>query len=106
MADSIDRDSSDLPRIAAQRNAAFAAALVLTGVVICAGWALEQFPRRNAEIYRLQNAALLSGDEALKHDLIGTQAALLQTQAALRETQAALRNTQEALRLAEQRTAR
>jgi len=105
MPDSIDRDSSALSRVAAQRNAAFAASLVLIGVVICAGWALEQFPHRNAEIYRLQNAALVSSDEALKHELIETQGALLQTQAALRETQAALRNTQEALRLA-QRTAR
>lgn len=92
---------SALPRVVAQRNAAFAAALVLTGVVILAGKALEEFPKRNAEIYRLQNADILAGDAALKHTLIGTQDALLQTQAALVQTQAALKNTQDALRLAQ-----
>jgi hypothetical protein len=101
MADSNHPNPPDPSRIMAQRNAAFAAALILTGVVICAGKALEVFPRRNAEIYRQQNAAILAGYSTLQHALSDSQSALLPTQATLRHTEDALRNTQEALRLAQ-----
>jgi hypothetical protein len=90
---------SDLSRLAAQRNAAFAASLLMAAVVICAGRALEVFPKRNAEVYRLQNAELLAQFNTVQKALSETQGALRQTQAALLETQAALRNTQQALRL-------
>jgi hypothetical protein len=101
MADSNTSNPPDCSRIISQRNAAFAAALILTAIVICAGRALEVFPHRNAEIYREQNAAILAGYATLQHALSDSQSALLQTQATLRHTQDALRNTQEALRLAQ-----
>lgn len=97
-------DPADLDRVMAQRNAAFAAAFLLTGVVICAGWALEVFPRRNAEVYRLENASLSSGLVAAQQALAGTQRDLAQTQEALKQTEEALRNTQEAIRLEQKGT--
>jgi hypothetical protein len=85
-------------RLIAQRNAAIAAAFLLAVVVVCAGWALERFPRRNAEIYRLQTAALSADLVATQQALSGTQKALVETQHALSQTELALRNTQQAQR--------
>jgi hypothetical protein len=91
-------NQSELPRLVAQRNAAFAASLLMAAVVVCAGWALEVFPKRNAEVYRSQDAALLSQYNSMQRALTDTQGALRQAQAALLQTEVALRNTQQALK--------
>jgi CII-binding regulator of phage lambda lysogenization HflD len=92
---------SDLARIAAQRNAAVAVVLLLTGAVICAGWALEVFPRRTAAAYGGENASLRAGLSATEKALSDTQKTLVSTQAALGNTEQALANTQEALKQAQ-----
>jgi uncharacterized protein HemX len=89
---------SDYCRLAAQRNAAFASALLLTAVLICAGWTIEVHLRRNAEIYRAENAALHAGIDLNRQALAANQGSLLQTQETLKRTEGALRQTQEALR--------
>jgi ABC-type transport system involved in cytochrome bd biosynthesis fused ATPase/permease subunit len=93
-----------------QRNAAFAAALFLAAVLVCAGWALEVFPRRNAEAFRGENeylrATLTRDEKALvnaQSELRQTQGALLEAERALGQTQAALTDAQGALRRATER---
>jgi hypothetical protein len=102
MADLPESGPSELSRLAAQRNAAIAAAIFLTGVLICAGWALETYPRRKAEVYRLDNAALRDGYFAMQKELKNAQLGLSNNQAALVEAQKALRITQEALKNTEE----
>jgi|SRR5580698_9662737 hypothetical protein len=90
-------NSPDVPRITAQRNAAFAAAVLLTGVLACAGWALEVFPGRTAKTLGAENISLRSDLRAAQVALGDTQRSLVGTQEALTNTQLALANTQAAL---------
>jgi hypothetical protein len=98
MPETLESESSEYSRLIAQRNAALLAVLFLVGVVVCAGWALEVFPRRNAEVYRLEDASLRSDLNSNQQALLGTQEALGRTEGALRETQTALANAQDALK--------
>jgi hypothetical protein len=98
MTPSSQTNQGDLSRLIAQRNAAIAAVFLLSAVVVCAGWALERFPRRNAELYRMQTAAMSSDLVATQQALSGTQKALVEAQHALTQTELALRNTLDAQR--------
>jgi hypothetical protein len=90
-------NSPDVTRVAAQRNAAFVAAVLLTGIIGCAGWALEVFPGRTARTLGAENLSLRSDLKATQVALGDTQRSLVAAQEALRNTQAALANTQAAL---------
>jgi septal ring factor EnvC (AmiA/AmiB activator) len=90
MADPNDPRTPDVSRLAAQRNAAVAAAFLLTGVLICAGWALENIPRREAAANRKEIIFLHAR-------LTGTEQALRSAEAALRQAEEALTRTEQAL---------
>jgi hypothetical protein len=84
-------------RLIAQRNAACAVVILLTLVLVCACWALEVFPRRNAEVYRIENSSLRTQYFAMQKALRDANAGILETQAALVETRKALKQTEDAL---------
>ena len=95
-------DGSSVPeliRLTAQRNTAFAAALLLGCIVICAGWALEAIPKRNADEIASNQQMIAT----LRKDLTVAQQAIRNVEGDLKHTQDALAETEKALKNSEER---